>query len=96
MGAQMMEKNLTMYVVLNVIKRSGDHIVVYRCLQRTSDGSYFVQSADRVRLPVCSEDLKVLEKQFWELLLESEPDTRSEPAKTLEEAVRAFEDYFAE
>lgn len=88
-----MKENHTMYLVLNVIRRSVDHIVVYRCLQRISDGSYFVQSADRVRLPVRSEDMNVLEKQFWELLLENEPDTRSEPAKTLEDAIHAFENY---
>jgi hypothetical protein len=85
-----------MYLVLNVVKRSADHIVIYRCLQRISDGVYFVQSADRIRLPVHSEYLKDLDKQFWELLLENEPDTRSQPAQTLGDAIRTFEDYFAE
>jgi hypothetical protein len=85
-----------MYMIVNVIKRATDHLVVYRCLQRLSDGVYFVQSADRVRLPIRPEDLRALESQFYELLIENEPDTRSEPAQTVQDAIRAFDDYFVE
>lgn len=85
-----------MYMIVNVIKRTTDGLVIYRCLQRLSDGAYFVQSADRVRLPIRTESLQALENQFYELLIENEPDTRGEPAKTLESAIRAFDDHFAE
>lgn len=94
MGAEIMGENQTMYVSINVMKRASDHVVVYRCFQRLSDGAYFVQSADRVWLPVQLEKLQSLETQFWELLIEDEPETRSSPALTLQDAIRAFDACF--
>jgi hypothetical protein len=71
-----------LYTVIHVVRRAADQVVVYRCLQHLQDATYFVQSADRIRAPVGPEDLRALEVQFWELLLEESPDRRLAPRNT--------------
>ena len=84
------------YERIDIYRRfpSGSELVVYRCLRLLSGHGYVVQSADRIRLPVMAGTLVEHEKQFCELLAEEAPEVRSTPYPTLEEAIRAFDEYF--
>ena len=68
--------------------------MIYRCFERLLDHRFLVQSADRIRLPIRIEDIHYHERQFWELLIESSPEERSEAYSTIEEAITAFDAYF--
>lgn len=77
-----------------VYRRLENEVVVYRCFERLTDGKVFIQSADRVRLPIQAEALWHHERQFWELLLDSSPAERGTPYSTIEEAIEAFDNEF--
>jgi hypothetical protein len=84
-----------MYKTIDIWKRINEgQAVRYRCFQRLKDGFYCVQSADFYSLPLDEVQVRYLEKQFLEFLIEEEPDQRAEMYKTLEEAILMHEKDF--
>jgi hypothetical protein len=83
-----------LFRAFSVCRRLDGEVVIYRCLERLEDRRFFVQSADRLRLPVRLERIQEHEKQFWELLLEASPTERGDAHATVEEAIAAFDAEF--
>ncbi|MBV9948539.1 MAG: hypothetical protein JOZ69_16940 [Myxococcales bacterium] len=83
-----------LFRAFSVCRRLPHEAVIYRCFERLSDGLFFVQSADRLRLPLRLEDIHAHEVQLWELFLEASPDERGTPHPTIEQAVAAFDAQF--
>lgn len=82
---------------VDVVRRvAPGEVVVYRCFELLPAGGYVVQSADRVRLPIPATHIEDLTKQYWELLCEIDPDARGIVRPTLEAAIEAFDEDFAE
>jgi hypothetical protein len=84
-----------LYRAFCVFRRLESEVVVYRLFERLSDHQFFVQSADRVRSAEIPAILGQHETQFWELLLESSPDERSQPRSSIQEAIAAFDESFS-
>jgi hypothetical protein len=90
-----LERISSMYKSIDIWKRIGeDQVVRYRCFQRLRDGLYCVQSADFYSLPLDEVQVKYLDNQFLEFLIEEEPDQRAEMHETLEEAILIHEKDF--
>ena len=66
----------------------------YRCFRLLESGSYCVQSADFIRLPLNQSHLAQLDCQFFELLIEEPPEQRSAVFSSLEAAIAAFDRAF--
>jgi hypothetical protein len=81
-----------MFKAIDVWKRVNDETAIrYRCFQRLADGQFCVQSIDHYQLPLNEGQVKALDKQFVELLIEESPDQRSSLHPTLEEAIAQYE-----
>ena len=80
---------------IDVWKKIDDTTAIrYRCFQRLSDNGYCVQSADYYYLPINEEQVKNLDRQFLELLIEEPPDERSTVYQSLEEAIVMYDKEF--
>lgn len=84
------------YERVDVYRRPPGHaeIVVYRCFRLLSGGGYVVQSADRIHFPLSVTDIANHELQLCELMREDAPEVRSVAFRSLEEAIRAFDEKF--
>ena len=85
-----------LFKMFSVCRRLPDEVVVYRCFERLDDHRFFVQSADRLRLPIERGLVETHESQLWELLLEASPEERGASGATVEEAITAFDAAFVE
>ena len=72
-------------------KTSTERLVRYRCFEDTDTGKFCVQSADFYSLPIRTEQLLQLEKQFLELMMEESPVERS---GSVEEAIARHDSEF--
>jgi hypothetical protein len=77
-----------------IYRRLDNEVMIYRVFERLGDHCFFVQSADRVRLPVDPVLLRQHETGFLELLIEAPPEDRDTPHSTIEEAITAFDGDF--
>ena len=90
-----MEANMSLYQQIDVWKRLGSgRLCRYRCLRLEPEGTYVVQSADFLSVPLDMAVVKMLDTQFHELLGEEAPEERSQTYTTLEEAVAAHDREF--
>jgi hypothetical protein len=81
-----------MFKAIDVWKRINDTTAIrYRCFERLADHQFCVQSADCYYLPLRQEQVKALEQQFVELLIEEAPDERSPLYPSLEEAIAQYD-----
>lgn len=72
----------------DVWRKTGTHrLVRYRCFEDTEARKFCVQSADFYNLPLETEQLIALEKQFLELMIEESPFERSASFDSVEEAI---------
>jgi hypothetical protein len=86
-----------MYRAFDVWKRPAPNTAVrYRCFEDLANGKFCVQSSDFYSLPITSEQIISLEKQFLELLLEESPVERSGFYSTIEQAMEAHDEEFAD
>ena len=86
---------MKLYRQIDVWVRSSDSMMIrYRCFQILPDNLYCVQNADIFIAPVSQRHIREFENLFHELLLEEAPEVRSEPATTLEEAIRQHQEAF--
>jgi hypothetical protein len=86
-----------MFKAIDIWKRLDDMVAIrYRCFQHLADGQFCVQSADYYHLPLHDDQVRSLDKQFLELLIEESPDRRSVLYPTLEEAIAMYELEFAD
>ncbi len=67
----------------------------YCCFQDLHTHKYAVQSADFFSLPVDEKQLKFLNIQFLELLMENFPTERCTWYASIEEAIAAHDDLFS-
>jgi hypothetical protein len=85
------------YKALDVWCRKNEKTIVrYRCFQLLPNGGFSVQSADHYHAPFADSRAEQLDKQFLELFLAEAPEARSSLFPTLDEAVRAFAQEFAD
>ncbi len=66
----------------------------YRCLQMLPQNRYCVQSVDFYRQPFDEKQMRELDRQFIELLLDQAPDDENEMYETLEEAISKHDQDF--
>jgi hypothetical protein len=86
-----------MFKAIDIWKRVNDETAIrYRCFERLADGQFCVQSADYYHLPLHEAQVRSLDQQFLELLIEESPDQRSSVYPTLEEAIAKYELEFVE
>ena len=86
---------MKLYRQIYVWSRLADsRLVRYRCLKVLPDDTYCVQSADFFTAPVTETQIMQSDMQFYELLAEEAPEDRTEPAATLEEAIRRHQEAF--
>jgi hypothetical protein len=85
-----------LYRAFDVWKLKEPHTAIrYRCFESLANHRFCVQSADFYRLPLTSEQINQLEKQFVELLLEEPPIDRSGVFDSIEEAIDAHQKAFS-
>jgi len=83
-----------MYKVIDVWKIISDNCAArYRCFQILSSGKYYVQTCDYYYLPIDSNQLRFLEHQFIELLIEDPPNI-NRMYSSLEEAIAMHDKEF--
>lgn len=88
---------VSLYKAIDVWQRLDESAVArYRCFQALSTGKYCVQSKDYYPLPLHSEAVRQLERQFLELFSEIAPDERDKSYDSLEEAIMAHDQDFAD
>ena len=82
-----------LYREISVWKRVDEKTLLrYRCFHILPDEKYCVQSADFYSLPLDEAQTNYLSKQFVELLIEEEPESRAEKLyDSLQEAVSAHD-----
>lgn len=68
----------------------------YRCFELLDDKKYCVQSCDYFSHPIDDDQIRVSERQFIELFIETPPDTRNVMYSSLEEAIEVHEREFGE
>jgi hypothetical protein len=77
-----------MYKAIDIWKRINENqIARYRCFQRLKDSLFCVQSIDFYSLPLDEIQIRYLDKQFLEFLIEEDPDQRAEMHDSLEIAI---------
>jgi hypothetical protein len=86
-----------MYRSIDIWARREDGTVVrYRCFELLPDRTYCVQSADFFRLPLDDNQVRQLDRQFMELLLEEPPEIRAGAYSTIAEAIAAHDRDFSD
>lgn len=86
-----------LYEEISVWRRADEKGVArYRCLRNLGTNKYSVQSVDFYRLPLSAERVVQFQKQFVELLCESDPRERAGAFDSLDEAIAAHERSFNE
>lgn len=76
-------------------RKDASTVVLYRCFFDISTSMCAVQSADYFREPFGREQILNSEKQFLELLLQSDPSDRCEWFESLDKAISAHEREFS-
>ena len=76
-------------------RRDASTAVLYRCLLDIRTNMFAVQSADFFHEPFGHEQLLSSEKQFLELLVQTEPADRCEWFESLDKAISAHERDFS-
>lgn len=74
----------------------ANQVAVYRCFEVLPGGGYCVQNKDFFHFPLREADMKALERNFLDLLVEQDPRERSEAFPTLEEAIEQHEREFSD
>lgn len=83
------------YRELSLWKRIGDNQAVnFRCFEEIESHLFCVQSADFYTLPLRADVGASFDRQFVELIIETEPIDRSDWFATVEEAIAAHEENF--
>jgi hypothetical protein len=86
---------MILYQQIDVWKRlDGERLCRYRCLRLEPAGTYVVQSADFLSVPVDLAAVNMLDTQFHQLLAEEAPEVRGETYATLGEAIAAHDREF--
>lgn len=75
-------------------KVSTARLIRYGCFEDTDTGKFCVQSADFYNLPIQTEQLVQMEKQFLELMIEESPFVRSGSFDSVEEAIASHDSQF--
>jgi hypothetical protein len=84
-----------LYREVNVWKRVSDREAArYRCFERLPEGGYGIQSVDWYQLPLKEKEVKFLENNFLELMIEKTLANRTKLYPTVTEAIAAFEQNF--
>jgi hypothetical protein len=87
----------TMFKSFDVWKKTSTaQLVRYRCFEDTDTRKFCVQSADFYNLPIQTERLVQLEKQFIELMIEQSPFERSGSFDSVEEAIAHHDSEFVD
>jgi hypothetical protein len=82
---------------IDVWQRNNDtELVRYRCFQSLNTGKYSVQSEDHYHFPIDPQQVANLDKQFLELLSELSPDERGGAYESVQDAVTAHVESFAD
>ena len=76
-----------LYRTIDVWRRRAGVAIRYRCFEVLASGAFCVQSVDSYRISSTVEQVRFLERQFIELLIEQAPDERSATFSTIEEAI---------
>jgi len=86
---------MILYQQIDVWKRrGGGRLCRYRCLRLEPEGTYVVQSADSLSIPLDLAVVDILDAQFHQLLAEEAPEERSQTYATLGEAIAAHDREF--
>lgn len=94
MATNRLKKN-SLFKAFDVWKHiENGKILRYRCFEVLPQKKFCVQSVDFYYLPIDEKQVKNLEKQFLELLLESSPNDRSKLYDSVEEAIQAHDQMF--
>lgn len=84
-----------LFQVFDVWERVSEDLAIrYRCLKRFTDEKFVVQSADFFYRSTDETSLVASDRQFLELLLDSDPFERGEVASTLEKAIQLHKTAF--
>jgi hypothetical protein len=84
-----------LYREVNIWKRvSEKEAARYRCFERLPEGGYGIQSVDWYQLPLKEKEIKFLENNFLELMIEKTLTNRTKLYPTINEAIAAFEQDF--
>ncbi len=75
-------------------KKDSNTLIRYSCFEVIPGKQFCVQSADFFNLPLSEDRVKNLEKNFFELLCEQEPDIRGGTYPSLEEAISRHDQEF--
>lgn len=68
----------------------------YRCFQVIPNGGYFVQSTDYYHLPLKESDLRFVDAQFIELIIEDPLGSDKKTYSSIEEAIEMHRRIFSE
>jgi len=75
-------------------KTAEDELVRYRCFEILSSGQFCVQCADFFQYPPDQTQNQFLTEQFYEFLLDEDPDKRSKTFASIEEAIKNYDAEF--
>lgn len=83
------------YREISVWRRVDEKTLVrYRCFQLLTEDKYSVQSADFYSIPIDEKQVRLLDDQFAELLVDEPPESRSGLYDSLQEAISAHDSEF--